>query len=185
MTLSSIDPVSLFKIRAAVARHGEMDRAKWWNSNTTLGSTGTLVFRRGFARTHHFAQARAVFAVARHRCDEHFNPPRSVTLWRLPQPIEERLDAAWETWLDDAPAWAGFFAALSEPQERDLSALLLRLEVVTPDDASAAASLRPSLEGRSVQLPHTFQETARDVALLALGFERGSSFAVPYARLAE
>ena len=45
---------------------------------------GAAALRRGLPRTHYFAQARSVFAVAAHRCDEVFNPPDTVTLWRLP-----------------------------------------------------------------------------------------------------
>jgi hypothetical protein len=54
---------------------------------------GSVALRRGFPRTHHFAQARSVFAVAAHRCTEVFNPPQSVTLWNLPETIEEEFVA--------------------------------------------------------------------------------------------
>ena len=47
----------------------------------------------GFPRTHYFAQARSVFAVAAYRCHEVFDPPDSVTLWRLPEAIEEEFEA--------------------------------------------------------------------------------------------
>lgn len=70
----------LLKIRTAVARVGEMDLARWWNSTGQLGPQGSSVLRRGFPRTHHFAQARSVFMVAADRCAQIFDPPGSVTL---------------------------------------------------------------------------------------------------------
>jgi hypothetical protein len=69
----SIDLERLLKLRVVVARVGEMDLAQWWNTKNQLGRSGASTLRRGFPRTHHFAQARSVFAVALHRCDELFN----------------------------------------------------------------------------------------------------------------
>src|SRR5688500_20280327 len=104
----------LLKLRLVVARFGEMDLAKWWNTKGQLGRLGAAALRRGFPRTHRFAQARAVFAVAAHRCAEVFDPPGSVTLWRLPEEIEEEFAARWEQWLDNDPAWAPLFDALEQ-----------------------------------------------------------------------
>lgn len=70
MTALPIDLERLLKLRAVVARFGEMDRARWWNTSGQMGSFGTATLRRGFPRTHYFAQARSVFAVAAHRCSE-------------------------------------------------------------------------------------------------------------------
>jgi hypothetical protein len=64
----------LLKLRLVVARFGEMDLAKWWNTKGQLGRLGTAALRRGFPRTHRFAQARSDFAVATHRCAEIFKP---------------------------------------------------------------------------------------------------------------
>jgi hypothetical protein len=80
MTATKIDFDRLLKLRLVVARVGEMDLAKWWNTRGQLGRLGTSAVRRGFPRTHYFAQARSVFAVAAHRCREVFDPPSSVTL---------------------------------------------------------------------------------------------------------
>ena len=93
MTQYSIDLDRLLKLRLIVARFGEMDLAKWWNTKGQLGRLGAAALRRGFPRTHHFAQARSVFAVAAHRCSEVFDPPGCVTLWRLPEAVEEEFDA--------------------------------------------------------------------------------------------
>src|SRR2546427_6817565 len=98
----SIDLDRLLKLRLVVARFGEMDLSRWWNTKGQLGPLGTAALRRGFPRTHYFAQARSVFAVAAHRCSERFEAPGCATLWRLPEAIEEEIDARWEQWLDHA-----------------------------------------------------------------------------------
>src|SRR5437773_7686210 len=109
MDQSKIDLDRLLTFRLVVGRFGEMDLAKWWNTKGQLGRLGATALRRGFPRTYHFAQARSVFAVAAHRCNEVFDPPDCVTLWRLPDGIEEEFEARWEHWLDKANDWAPFF----------------------------------------------------------------------------
>ncbi len=95
-TETAIDLERLFKLRVAIARAGEMDLARWWNTRGQLGPLGTSALRRGLPRTHRFAQARSVFAVAAHRCRELFDPPKCVTLWSLPASVEEELDSRFE-----------------------------------------------------------------------------------------
>src|SRR5689334_12632131 len=104
----SVDLDRLRKLRLVVARFGAMHLARWWNTKGQLGRLGAAALRRGFPRTHRFAQARSVFAVAAHRCREVFDPPGCVTLWRLPAAIEEALDDRWEQWLDNAGDWTSF-----------------------------------------------------------------------------
>ena len=60
----------LFRLRLVVARHGEMDRARWWNANGVLGTRGETVLRRGFPRTAPLGRARVAFTVAHARCAE-------------------------------------------------------------------------------------------------------------------
>mgnify|MGYP001608774850 CR=1 FL=1 len=182
-----LDLDRLLKLRLVVARFGEMDLAKWWNTKGQLGKLGTAALRRGFPRTHRFAQARAVFAVAAHRCAEVFEPPGCVTLWRLPEATEEEFDARWEQWLDNASDWAPFFEKLATLSASDLVATLRALELVSDRDVGAFGKLRRSAEGRAVPLPSVFSGTEDDVSLLALGFARGETgaLAVPYARRAE
>jgi hypothetical protein len=184
MTEARIDFDRLLKLRLVVARFGEMDLAKWWNTRGQLGRLGTAAIRRGFPRTHYSAQARSVFAVAAHRCREVFNPPHSVTLWQLPEPIEEMFDATWERWLDQADEWAPFFQKLEALKESDLRIALQSFDALADDESDCFSRLRRSAEGRSVLLPAPFTGTNRDVALLALGYARGESgsIAVPYAR---
>lgn len=183
--LAELDFDLLLKLRLTVARFGEMDNAKWWNTKGQLGALGSSVLRRGFPRSHHFAQARSVFAIASHRCDELFAPPASVTLWRLPDSVEEQFEARWEHWLDHASEWAPFFEALQPPLGIDLAAALLDRDLVGDGDIQAFSRLKRSAEGRAVQLPGTYDGTAQDLRLLALGFGRGEpgSPSVPYLRL--
>ena len=163
-----------------------MDLAKWWNTKSQLGRLGAMALRRGFPRTHHFAQARSVFAVATHRCDEVFNPPACVTLWRLPEAIEESFDARWEVWLEQVTEWQAFFQSLEALQGTDFLAILRSFGLVSERHAEGFAQLRRSAEGRAVLLPGMFSGSDDDVALLAAGFARGEpgSVAVPYMRLA-
>jgi hypothetical protein len=186
MTVAAIDLDRLLKLRLLVARFGEMDLARWWNTKGQLGRLGTATLRRGFPRTHSFAQARSVFAVAAHRCAEVFEPPNCVTLWRLPENVEEEFDARWEHWVDNARDWTTFFQKLEALQGTDLVATLRSFEGVGDRDVEAFSRLRRSAEGRAVPLPGVFSGTDDEVALLALGFARGEpgALAVPYARRA-
>jgi hypothetical protein len=185
MTATKIDFDRLLKLRLVVARVGEMDLAKWWNTRGQLSRLGTAAVRRGFPRTHYFAQARSVFAVAAHRCREVFDPPQSATLWHLPEAVEEEFEAHWERWLDEADEWKSFFTELESLKEPELKAAIQSFNLVTDYETESFGRLRRSAEGRAVPLPVPFMGTDQDVALLALGFARGepSALAVPYARL--
>jgi hypothetical protein len=178
-----IDLEKLLRLRLIVARFGELDNARWWNTKGQLGRLGAAVLRRGFPRTYLFAQARSVFAVAAQRCDEVFNPPGCVTLWKLPEALEEDFDARWEHWLDHASDWSSFFERIETLGSTDLIENLASLELVTEADLDAYARLRRSAEGRAVPLPGVYGGTDADVVLLALGFARGEpgALAVPYA----
>jgi hypothetical protein len=179
-----IDLDRLFKLRVVVGRVGEMDNARWWNTTGQLGSLGRMALRRGFPRTHCFAQARAVFAVAAQRCREVFDPPGCVTLWALPALHEEEFDARWEHWLENRQAWEVFFEQVESIRGADLPAALRNLSLISDTDLEAFGRLRRSAEGRAVLLPGMFAGTDQDVALLALGFARGDvgALAVPYQR---
>ena len=180
-----IDFDHLLKLRSVVARVGEMDLAKWWNTRGQLSRLGTAAIRRGLPRTHYFAQARSVFAVACFRCREVFDPPQSVTLWKLPEAVEEEFEAHWERWLDQADKWKPFFLKLEGLKEIDLKAALHSFHLITDNDLDRLSRLRRSAEGRAVPLPAAFAATNSDIASLALGFARGEpgALAVPYARL--
>jgi hypothetical protein len=158
-----------------------MDLARWWNTNGQLGALGTSVVKRGFRRTHYFAQARSVFAVAAHRCGEVYDPPGTVTLWNLPAEMEDGIDLRWEEWLDDAPSWTGFFEHL-ESSSADLESELLRAQLITDADVDRVRKLRRAAEQRAVPVPGVFSGSTADVTTLALAFARGEAgnLAVPY-----
>jgi hypothetical protein len=105
----TIDFEGLQKLRVVVARVGEMDNVRWWNSEGILGSHGKTPFARGFPKTHRFAQSRAVFEVARARSKDLFDLGGTSTLWKLPAALETGLDELWPRWLDAAGEWEPFF----------------------------------------------------------------------------
>lgn len=181
---ASVDLDRLLRLRLVVARFGEMDVARWWNTKGQLGRLGTATLRRGFPRTHYFAQARSVFAVAGHRCREIFEPPGCVSLWHLTEVIEDEFDARWDHFIDHAVDWEPFFQQLQGVSGSDLLHILRSSELVTEHDLNGYARLRRSAEGRAVQLSGLFSGSADDIALLALGFARGEvgRLAVPYQR---
>ena len=130
-----------------------MDAQRWWNTEGQLGPYGAKVLRRGFPRTHHFVQARSVFAVAAHRCAEVFDPPDAATFWRLSDEVEEAFDARWEGWLDAAPTWAPFFESVAALRGFDVAAALKGLSLVDDADVEAAARLKLSDGEKGVLVP--------------------------------
>lgn len=188
MTGSSItiDFTRLLTLRLIVARHGEMDAARWWNTNGVLGRKGHLLMSRGFPKTHSFAQARLVFEVARVRCAERFSAPVGcVTLWSLPAEVEDGFDAHWADWINDADSWAGFFEANQTPTDDLLDALHTH-ELLTSGQAEQVSRLRRSAEDRAVLLSKDSVPLEDDtLTLLAAAFSRGEAGkpAIPYARV--
>ena len=169
------------KLRLVVGRVGEMDLARWWNTKGQLGAIGSSVVSRGFRRTHHFAQARSVFAVAAHRSRDVYDAPGTVTLWKLPADMEDEFGLRWEEWLDDAASWAAFFVQL-ESCSSAVESELMRLGLVTLQDIERVRKLRRSAEQRAVAVPGEFTRTIDDLTILALAFSRGEpgALAVPY-----
>ena len=172
----------LFKLRLSVARFGEMDNARWWNTNGVLGRYGTLALGRGFPKTHRFAQARIAFAVASHRCKEIYSHPGSCTLWNLPAEIEDRFQEKWHDWLDDMDHWTSVFQSIEDISGLDLLDLLSRQDLITAEQIDRAQKLRRSSEGRSVQISGCETLDNNALTLLAAGFFRGEPGkpAVPY-----
>ena len=146
LTPATLDFDRLLKFRLVVARFGEMDIAKWWNTRGQLGRLGTLALRRGLPRTHYFAQARSIFAVAGNRCREVFAPPSGVTLWHLPEEIEEEFESHWEQWLDSADQWVPFFQKLEVIQQSDLKEALQSLVIRTEAEHVVFSRLRRTAE---------------------------------------
>lgn len=185
-----IDFDRLFKLRLLVARFGEMDAARWWNTGdqarrtALMGRSGALLLSRGFPRTHQFAQARIVMEVARARCDEVFDPPGSVTLWKLPAQVEDQFDARWAGWLEDREELHDYFAKLEAPPT-DLLAAMSDFGLADATELAAVKALRRSAEGRAVPVPGVPDLNDALVTILAAAFSLGEpgKLAVPYARM--
>ena len=79
-----------------------------------------------------------------------------MTLWRLPESIEEEFDGRWEHWLDNASEWAPFFQRLEALQNSDLVEALGSFDIVNDGDVERLVRLRRSAEGRAVPLPGHF-----------------------------
>jgi hypothetical protein len=185
---TAVAPVNLdrlLRLRLVVARQGEMDAARWWNTQGMLGRRGAIVLERGFPITHSFAQARVVFAVARARCNELFSPPGCMTLWSLPAQLEDQFDERWQSWLDEGERWAPFFQKLTTLGGADLLDSLSRFELLAPAHLDAVGKLRRSAEGRAVPLAGIHRPDEEVLTLLAAGFARGEpgNPSIPYARL--
>jgi hypothetical protein len=186
MTAPTIDFERLFKLRLVIARHGEMDVSRWWNTQGVLGRRGAVVLKRGFPSTHRFAQARIVFEVAKSRCHELFDPPSCMTLWSLPAELEDQFQEHWQDWLDEADRWVPIFDAV-ETVSSGLLETLTKLELLTTEQTEGVQKLRRSAENRAVPISGVHTPTDDVITLLAAGFFRGEpgAPAIPYARLAE
>lgn len=181
----AIDINRIMTLRLTVAHFGEMDRAKWWNTKGMLANLGELAVSRGFTKTHLFARARAVFAVAAHRCDEVFNAPDAYTLWKLPAEVEDQMEDAWSHWLEEPAPWAESLRILNEQPGEDLLATLQAMDVLPDQVAERTKKLRRADDSRSVRLPKSTELDESSVALLAAAFSRGQpgKLAVPYLQL--
>jgi hypothetical protein len=187
MTLDghTVDLDRLLKLRLVVARHGEMDAARWWNTQGMLGRRGAVVLKRGFPATHYFAQARVVFAVARSRCNELFSPPGCMTLWSLPAELEDQFEEHWQGWLDQVEQWTPFFEQLAPLIGDDLLRTFSAFDLISQAQLEPVSKLRRSAENRAVPLPGIHHPNDDTITLLAAGFALGEpgSPAIPYARL--
>ena len=181
----SIDFERLFKLRLVVARHGEMDGARWWNTQGMLGRRGAAVLKRGFPSTYRFAQARIVFEVARTRCIELFDPPGCMTLWHLPAEVEDQFEEHWLGWLDNRDQWGAVFETIEGQTGQDLLTSLKALDLISQPEIQVVSKLRRSAENRAVPVPGSHQPSDEVLTLLAAGFSRGEAGApaIPYTRL--
>ena len=172
----------LLKLRLIIARFGEMERARWWNTDGLLGKHGKMAIARGFPKTHHFVQAKIVFAVAKNRCDELYNPPQSINLWNLSASVENRFEAVWQGWLDQADVWVPFFNDLADMAQDNLTDVIQKFGLINQRQLETLGKMRRSAEGRAVQITQA-QAFADDlITLLAAGFAKGEigKPAIPY-----
>ena len=179
-----IDLDSVLRLRLVVARHGEMDVARWWNTTNMLGPKGSAAVARGLPRTHYLARARAVFSVAHQRCREVYGAANITTLWDLPPEVEAAFDERWSVWLDQPELFAPVFAALARINAASdilgsLGTLLSSREI------SDAKRLRKAADGRSVSVGTFGSLNNEVVALLAAGFCRAEPtvLTVPFATI--
>ncbi len=163
----------LFKLRLIVARFGEMDCARWWNTQGVLGRYGALALGRGFPKTHRFAQAKIAFAVAAQRCREIYDPPDAFTLWSLSPEIEDRFQEKWHDWLENMQKWESFFKGIEDVAGQDLLKVISQRELISPEQMEVVGKLRRSAEGRSVQISGASVLDDSAAALLAAGFFKG------------
>lgn len=170
-----------------VARFGEMDRARWWNTKGMLANVGKLALSRGFPRSQVFARARAVFAVARARSEEIFNPPDSYTLWHLPAEIEDQFEDAWAEWLEQPDEWEAFLERVEAQDESIVLAALDELGLISDAVVERANRLRRADDLRSVPVKLNGESPDDAIGLLAAAHcccEK-AKLSVPYVRVEE
>lgn len=172
----------LFRLRLIVARYGEMDGARWWNTQGILGRYGALALERGFPKTHYFAQARIAFAVATRRCEEIYSHPNAYTLWNLPPEVEDQFQEKWHDWLEEIDKWTPVFERLEDISGLELLDLLLQHGLMTSEQIDNAKKLRRSAGGRSVPISGGASLDDEGLTMLAAGFFRGETGkpAIPY-----
>lgn len=163
----------LFKLRLVVARYGEMDGARWWNTKGVLGRYGAMALGRGFPRTHRFAQAGIAFSVAARRCGEIYETPTAATLWNLPAEKEDRFREKWHDWIENAEPWWDFFKGIENIDGKSLLDLLIEQDLITQNHVETIAGLRLADEGRSVPLPGSGTLNDERLNLLAAAFAKG------------
>jgi len=183
-----IDLERLLTLRLIVARFGEMDVSRWWNTTNLLGQKGGAAVSRGMPKSHSFARARAVFAVARERCREIYSPKDGITLWDLPPDAESAFEDRWSTWLDDPAPFAESFSTIAAiTAESDLLSILSSHGGISNGDIETARKLKRASEHRAVPVGGSKSLDDELVSLLAAGFHRGEpgALAVPYAKFEE
>jgi len=183
--MEAVDLEKLLKLRLAVARFGEMDRAGWWNTKGMLGSLGKAVLSRGFPQTHFLAQAQVVFAVATRRCAEVFSPPGHFTLWSLPAALEDAFREQWMDWRDRVDSLRPFFESLEAMDNPDLLDALQGFSLIDDSQRETIKRLRVSAMGNAVLIPGVHKLDDHILTLLAAGFARGAKGQpiIPYASL--
>lgn len=167
-----IDPEKTFKLRTAVARHGEQDVANWWPTQGLLASQGGSLYQRSFPRTHPFARARVVAEAAKARVRELYPVEDALTLWALPPEVEEQVELQRQQWLRDTDRWGPFFMRLEEHRGGELLDLLRSLELVGDAAADQVLRLSPPANSPALALPED-DLTAETLELLAAAHSVG------------
>jgi hypothetical protein len=108
-----------------------------------------------------------------------------VTLWRLPEDIEDTFDANWEGWLEDAPSWNSFFDQVAAIASPDPTAALRHFDLVAANEIAFMEEMKTAADGRAISVPGLFPSGRGVLQQLALGFSKASrgSLVVPFARV--
>lgn len=127
---------SIFNIRRAVARVGESDWLRWWNSSA-LTDAGQYAMRRIFRRTPVLSSAHVAIATARVRHDAVVPNEPLVHLFNL----GEEYEGAFERWLisqKTAGSAADPLPRPNEEQKRSVAAALASVGITPADNRSEA-----------------------------------------------
>lgn len=174
----------ILKLRMAVGRHGEMDRAEWWNTRGIMGAKGGVVLERGFPRTHPLVQARIAFSVAKDRCKSVFAASDTATLWSLPAELEDQFRSNWSQWLSHNDRWDKFLEQVNDATEEGLTRGLKSLGLI--EKVHADQAMEADRQGASAQISSDVAEVNEDVAsALAASFALGdeNDLVVPFVTL--
>jgi hypothetical protein len=177
----------LLKLRTVVTRLGEGDRWGWWATQGLLGPTGEIAFKRGFPRTHFFAQAKAAITMARQRCQESFaHSETDLTLFHLPGPWEDAFENRWSHWVQHGSVWDPFFRQVQGLGKVSVAEALTSLKLATADQAKSLAGPTAEKDQASLRLPKAFNGKKESLLQLALGFAAcgDKSLVVPFAEAA-
>lgn len=180
--MKNIDYPTLLKLRLFVGRYGEMDMAKWWNTQGMLGPYGARVLSRGIPRTHSFAQARVVFVVAKNRCDQIFFEKECYTLWRLPAEIEDQFEDTWQDFLEQ-DGWQDMFQKLEQiGKDTALEDLLTSNELIDIGQMQEMKSLKITNGQPSFSLGPVETFSTETLKRLAAGFTHSTPahLVIPY-----
>lgn len=167
-----------------IGRFGEMDMAKWWNTQGMLGSYGARLLSRGIPRTHLFAQARVVFEVASHRCRQIFSEKGCYTLWQLPAEIEDQFQDNWPEFVEQ-DGWEGFFQGLADMKSQELSEVLLSFDLSSQEHVQAAQDLEVQEGQPFFSLGEVESFSIDTIKRLAAGFTKSQAgqLVVPYVQI--
>jgi hypothetical protein len=146
---------------------------------------GAMAYRRGFPRSHHWAQAKVVFEVARARCRERFPDATAITLWSLPASVEEQFEHAWGQWVSNTETWNPSFDRLKEWKSPSLVEALKAFDLWS--EGMESAMTQAAMPAASCDLGSISGLDQASVDLLAVGFAFGQvgEPVVPFLRLLE
>jgi len=180
-----LDLDHILKLRLVVARVGELGLAGWWGTKDVLGSMGAMAYRRGFPRSHHWAQAKVVFEVARARCLERFPDPTAITLWNLPATVEEQFEHAWGRWIGESEVWNPFFDRLKEWKSPSLVEALKAFDLWSPGMDVVIAQAAPTTASLALGSFSRLDQVAMDGLAAGFTFGQPGEPVVPFVRLQE